>query len=565
MSFAFAAMTSAFARPVKIKVDMTGQTVSGNGVHVAGNFKDVNYDNTDENATLPNWNPSGIALTLESGNIYSSAVIDLKGDLVYEFKFINGNDWPGEESIPAASQVGGGNSNRWMYIPEGTDTLSLPAILFSGTAPSGKTLLRLKVDMALATVSSKGVHVAGSFQGWSPNTTKMVNYSGSGKFESTVYQTMAFADSGEVKWKFINGDSWDNAESVPAECKVDNDGNRGVTLGTNPETYMACYSKCGVCVVVPKFNITFNVDVESICGVDSVDVAGGLLDGSWGAGNKMTQVTGTNKWTGSQMAIDSGSTVQFKYRFYKGGVQTWEQIATSSGNRELKLTSDTILDANCFGSFTACSPRPDPQTITFKTDLSNEVPKGDVFLVVDYLGGKNAAIKMDPVPGNPAQFQTTVSNVCNGTIIFYFTNGSATVDGNEETFPNAEDRGCTKPNGVGGYQREFVRTSGNPQTLAYIFNSCQTITTSVKENNLLATNMKVYPNPSNSFTVVEFNDNATSHTVTVMDITGRVIRTINNYEYNALRISTEELNAGTYFIQAINNNNQKATIKLMVD
>jgi hypothetical protein len=77
--------------------------------------------------------------------------------------------------------------------------------------------------------------------------------------------------------------------------------------------------------------------------------------------------------------------------------------------------------------------------------------------------------------------------------------------------------------------------------------------------------MRVFPNPSSSYTVVEFNDNSNKHNVTVMDITGRVVKTINNYEFNALRIDRDGLTSGTYFINVVNSNNQTATIKLMVD
>ena len=65
-----------YAKKVKVSVDMTGQTVSANGVHVAGNFQ--------------GWNPGSTPLTLESGNIYST-FIDASAHSVMQFKFINGN------------------------------------------------------------------------------------------------------------------------------------------------------------------------------------------------------------------------------------------------------------------------------------------------------------------------------------------------------------------------------------------------------------------------------------------------------------------------------------------
>jgi len=558
MTAALVATTGVFARKVKIQVDMTGQTVSSNGVHVAGNFQ-------TGNANLPSWNPGAIKLSTVNGMVRDT-IVDLAGGKVYEFKFINGNQWSDNESVPAISQVGGGNNNRWVWVGEGTDTLVLPAIKFGGSAPVGQYAVRLKVDMALtASVDTNGVHVAGNFQGWTPGKTRLVNYSGDGKFESTVYQVIAYTGMDTLNYKFLNGNAWGKDESVPSECAVDN--NRRVILGMADKNVDAvCYAKCGVCKVVPKYKITFNVDVESICGVDSVDVAGGLLDGSWGDGNKMTRVGSTNKWTGSQANLDSGATVQFKYRYYKNGIRNWEQIASPSGNREIKLTSNTTLDANCFNTFTNCSPRPANQTVTFKVDLSNVTPNGNQYVVLDYLGdAKSSAIRMSPMAGFPQVYMTTVKDVCNGTVYWYFMNGDSSVEDNKEKFADTADRACTKPNGVGGFNREFLRTTGNPQTLYYYFSSCKTSTTSVTETANISENIRLYPNPASAYTVIEFNDNASTHQVQVIDITGRVIRIIDNHKYNTLRIDREELTSGVYFINVKNELNQTGSVKLIIE
>ncbi len=558
MTAALVATTGVFARKVKIQVDMVGQTVDASGVHVAGNF-------ATGSATLPSWNPSGIPLATQAGTIYST-IVELDGNKVYEFKFVNGNAWGKDEGVPALSQVGGGNTNRWAWVGNGTDTLVLPAIKYASTAPAGQYAVRMKVDMALtASVDANGVHVAGNFQGWTPGATRLINYTGDGKFESTVYQVIAYTGMDTLNYKFLNGNAWGKDESVPSECAVDN--NRRVILGKADKNVDAvCYAKCGVCKILPKYNITFNVDVESICGVDSVDVAGGLLDGSWGDGNKMTRVGTTNKWTGSQMNLDSGATVQFKYRYYKNGVRNWEQIASPSGNREVKLNSNSTLDANCFNTFTNCSPRPANQTVTFKVDLSNVTPNGNQYVVLDYLGdAKSSAIRMSPMAGFPQVYMTTVNDVCNGTVYWYFMNGDSSIDANKEGFTDTTDRACTKPNGVGGFNREFVRTTGAAQTLYYYFSSCKTSSTSVEESASIANAIKLYPNPANVYSIIEFNDNAASHNVAIMDVAGRVIRTIENHKYNTLRLDREDLNSGVYFINVTNNLGQTGSVKLIIE
>jgi hypothetical protein len=557
MTAALVATTGVFARKVRIQVDMAGQTVDAAGVHVAGNF-------ATGSTSLPSWSPNGIKLTTQTGSIYST-IIDLDGDKIYEFKFVNGDAWGKDESVPGICAVGGGNGNRWFFAKDGSDTLVLPAVKYASTAPAGKYLVRFKVDMGLvASVDPAGVHVAGNFQDWKPENTRMFNYAGDGKFEGTVYQVISYVDSGAVSYKFVNGNSWGKDESVPSECAVDN--NRRVNVSADVVLDAVCYAKCGVCRIVPKYSITFNVDVESICGVDSVDVAGGLLDGSWGDGNKMTRIGTSNKWTGSQANLDSGATVQFKYRYYKNGVRNWEQIASPSGNRELKLTGNTTLDANCFNTFSNCNPRPANQSVTFKVDLSNVTPNGNQYVVLDYLGdAKSSAIRMTPMAGFPQVYMTTVNDVCNGTVYWYFMNGDSSIDANKEQFADTADRACTKPNGVGGFNREFVRTTGNAQTLYYYFSSCKTSVTNVEENASISNNIKLFPNPANEYSIVEFNDNASSHNVVVMDVTGRVISTVNNHKYNTLRIDRENMKAGVYFINVTNNLGQTGSVKLIIE
>ncbi len=562
---AFAAIGSASARKVKISVDMTGQTVSANGVHVTGDLKTVN--GVVVNPSLVDWDPSTNAMTNGgSGNIYS-VTLDMAANLVYEYKFINGNTWDDAENIPAASQVGGGNSNRWQWVGAGTDTLKMAAIKFSGTAPAGKYLVRLKCDMALAgTVDSTGVNAAGSFQGWSPakaDSSRMVNYSGDGKFNSTVYQGLFYVAAGSYEFKFVKGTGgWES----PSGACVNGGGNRNFAITTADYIgEIVCYAKCAACVVVPKYNITFNVDMASICGVDSADVAGGLLDGSWGAGNKMTKVGTTDKYTGTQLSIDSGSLVAYKYRYYKGGKQNWEQILSGSGNRELLIKGDTVLAANCFSTFGPCNTRPAPQDITFKVDISKITPNGNIYLVLDYLGDKTSALRMTQKAGFPAVYEKTVTGVCNGTIYYYFINGDSSVDANKENFSDSTDRGCVKPNGVGGYNRELVRTTATPITIFKYFGSCKSSTTSLFEANALSANLRLYPNPTNTYTVVEFNDNANSHTINVMDIAGRLVRTYSDYKLSTLKIDKDDLTPGIYFVNVTNDRNQNGSIKLLID
>ncbi|MFM9006917.1 MAG: hypothetical protein ACKOSR_15685, partial [Flavobacteriales bacterium] len=97
--------------PVTLRVDMNG--VVTDSLHVAGNFMDNNYDNVVENAAYVNWTPSSASglLTDSDGDGIHEIVMNLVPGR-YEFKFINGNDWPSSEDVPPACQVEvSGNDN----------------------------------------------------------------------------------------------------------------------------------------------------------------------------------------------------------------------------------------------------------------------------------------------------------------------------------------------------------------------------------------------------------------------------------------------------------------------
>lgn len=111
---------------VTFKVDMAGQAVSPNGVHIAGNFQ--------------NWSPSATAMTLLSGTVYSYTTTVVAGTQV-QYKFINGIDWPQAETVPAACGLsdGFGGFNRSFSV--GSTSLILDAVCLSScTACAGASV-----------------------------------------------------------------------------------------------------------------------------------------------------------------------------------------------------------------------------------------------------------------------------------------------------------------------------------------------------------------------------------------------------------------------------------------
>ena len=86
-------------RSVTFQVDLGSTSPSANGVHIAGDFQSAA-------GATGNWKPDETTLTqVGTSTIYSVTVSIPDGR--YEYKMLNGDNWPDEETIPSESQVGG--------------------------------------------------------------------------------------------------------------------------------------------------------------------------------------------------------------------------------------------------------------------------------------------------------------------------------------------------------------------------------------------------------------------------------------------------------------------------
>ena len=214
------------------QVDMNGETVSSNGLHVAGNFQgEANGDDAD-------WEPANNEMTdPDSDGIYSVTVSIPAGG--YEYKYINDNNWgSGEESIPEVCQVGFGNGNWYFQLTADSDD-STAAIVFGGSAPDGMTAVKLQVGLLNGT-EAEGAHVAGTINGWSTTASALYNISGS------IYAKTMFLADGDYQYKFLTGNDWDYGESnIPDSCSTD--GNRTLTVAGDTIVSDVCFSSCGPC------------------------------------------------------------------------------------------------------------------------------------------------------------------------------------------------------------------------------------------------------------------------------------------------------------------------------
>jgi alpha-amylase len=228
------------AKKVKFAVDMTGQTVSPNGVHITGDFQTMSGLGAD-------WDPATAVMTQEgTSNIYS-IIVNLPAFRKYEYRFINGIETYESEFIPDESRVGYDMvDNRWLYVDSLRNDTTFPGnIVFAGNAPAGKQLIRYKVDMRVAGgISSNGVHVATSYQSSAFSATEKRMYS----FNYGIYEIIDYVAPGTYTFAYVNGNATANSENVTGSCSAA--GKRTITLTKDSALTQLCFATCAACIGV---------------------------------------------------------------------------------------------------------------------------------------------------------------------------------------------------------------------------------------------------------------------------------------------------------------------------
>ena len=565
-TFCFVALSAMMAQAqvaVTFNVDMTGQTVSANGVHIAGNFNDVNYDGTAENAAYVNWNPSAIALA-DQGNGIWSVTLNLVAER-YEFKFINGNDWPFAEDVPPACQVEvAGNDNRFWSI-SGLNATESMSVCYASCAACGENTVRFRVDMTqeAAGVNPAGIFVAGNFQGWNPASSQLIDPDGNGTFEG--YFSIGTATS--AQFKFINGNDWAFAEAIPAECNVS--GNRVIdVVEANTVVDVICFSACGPCQAPTP--VLFRVDMT----LQTVNANGPHVAGSfqgWNPGDANTLMTdpdGDNIYEVT-LLLQPGT---YQYKFVNGaawadGNESLPADCNVGGNREVVVAADPVVEHFCYNQCGAeCVVDPAAADITFRVNMLNTAPDAaGVWMIGGFTNPawQAGAVQMTDADGDNV-YECTVNIGGSADIQYKFMNGDVNAPVNEE---GTGIINCGIANGVGGYNRLHTRTGIAEVLNTVCFDSCADCIIGVQEAMAL-TVLNAYPVPANEFVTLSFGQvKSAPITVRVMNNLGQVVSTqfLGNLPTgnNQVRVNLEGVASGIYAIE-LSNGLDKTAVQIAV-
>lgn len=541
---------------VTLTVDMSNETVSADGVHVAGNFQ--------------GWDAGATPMTANGDGTYSHTFTSDTA-ATYQYKFINGNAWGSDEGVPGACAFDG---NRYVTVDGMMGEVSTLAC-YGNCAACGQSTVLFRVDMSNETVSPFGVHVAGTFQGWDPSATELTDPDGDMVYESL--QTVDVDSTGQIVFKFINGNSWaDPNELIDPACG-DSTGNRVLaldTLAVNNIVLSAdasgapyCFNSCNSCVL--PLIVDLEVDATQLAAIspDGLFVAGSFTGWSQTA---MDDSDGDGIYTLS-LAVPPGA-AQFKFL---NGPDGWENVPGECGaddgfggyNRTAEFDAENNFYACCFAACPgdACVPEPPVAPITFRLNLnSEEVDEGSVpFIWGSFTGWQGGALEMSDADADGI-WEITQEISGDAQVKYKYSLGAPVgesgVDYIEETgmwYVGADTTTqdtvtfelemCGIPNGFGGFDRTHIR-SGEAEVLDVVcWNRCSDCEGSSASVNDLTVDFNVFPNPATDRIVLTgAQGNAL---VRVLDVQGREVLNFNNAPLNGrFELNVSGLQAGAYQI-----------------
>ncbi|MHC1775339.1 MAG: T9SS type A sorting domain-containing protein [Lentimicrobium sp.] len=522
-------------------VDMSREVVSPDGVHLAGSFN--------------NWDYTANPMTNDGTGIYST-MVQLEENSTYTYRFVNGNAASGLENVPEDCGVLNGVGEYERALSIASVPVILDTVCFSRCENCPPLhAVTFRVDMINEEVSVNGMHLAGSFNNWSYNSTQMI-LTGAG----AVYEvTLQLEEGAFCEYKFVNGNTVQDAEVVPSGCS--NNGNRYLTVPENNLTLDAfCFGECVECGSLPEFfELTFRVDMKNeTVSPEGIHIAGSFQ--GWLPGTTAMIDEGNHVYSYSLTLLE-GSSVE--YRFVNGNDASGYEIVpaecSTNGNRFFNtISADTILPIVCFS---ACDTCQQPEVmVTFRVDMSDEgivISPDGIHLAGSFQGWDPASTPM--IEGDFNIFSTTLSLPVGSYQEFRFVNGNSALGYEIVPFDCAD-----------GDNRFLTVPEMDTLLTEVCFASCEPCPTDVAHTEPAKPGLNIFPNPASeelnmSFQVSELSTISISIFNFTGDLQTRVVEKTYMPGSQIIRFSTKDFLPGIYLVELRNNTNgQQLKEKLVI-
>jgi hypothetical protein len=554
-------VTASVGQQVYIPVKLSG--ASSSGVPISSANIQITYDTavlrydtlTNFYSPMPvnQWFFTG-ANGLVSANWLEPSLLTLaipNNTTLYEIKF---------------TKKSAGNSPLTFVVNEFTDAVYnlVPTTPVHGAvnAPLIPHLVTFKVDMSKENITSAGVHLAGSFNNWSPTANPMT------LGPNSVYSTTISLTEGQnYTYRFVNGNMSSGMESVPSACgilNVSGQYERSVTIPTADTTLnLVCFGMCTACPVM--VNVTFRVDMQQ----QNVSPLGVHIAGSFNNWNylqyPMSNPSGTI-YEFSQ-SFQEGSYLEFLYSngVTAGDAEVIPATCATNGHRYFTVPShDTILTAFCFDSCVACGFVPQYSNVTFRVDMKqlDSISVHGIHIAGTFQGWNPSNTAMSLV--SDSIYSYTVSLLEGTQVEYRFINGNDALG--YELVPLL----CSTIAG----NRSIIVPATDTTLIPVCFSACVPCSP-VTGTGEQATNRKLIleqniPNPCSDYTRVDFSLPSTgAYRLEIVDLNGQRVYLSQEENapagYQSLLIKTNDLHSGIYLYRLIYHGiNQEMIARKMV-
>lgn len=189
----------------------------------------------------------------------------------------------------------------------------------------------------------------------------------------------------------------------------------------------------------------------------------------------------------------------------------------------------------------------------FKVNMSNEIVSPDgVHIAGNFQNNDPSATIMYSFGNSIYEYMTYLTP--NTQIDYKFYNGNTTLT--SEIVPLS----CAT-NG-----NRVIANVDSAQILPTVcFSSCVNCSPVGTENVGSVNNYHLAPNPMNLSSILSFNDMAKFHSLSIVDMQGRIVRQLNNIETSTVDINKEMLAASCYFLHIVNDKNETSSMKLIIE
>ncbi len=315
--------------------------------------------------------------------------------------------------------------------------------------------------------------------------------------------------------------------------------------------------------------VKFSVNMTGQVVVDSLGVhvtgdfqtAAGFAGGNWipNTATMTQEVADTNIYS---IIVDIPAFTKYEYK-YVNGIFAYQVEFVPIESRVLynyidnrwiyidSLANDTtIIEPVIFGTNAPIGKH----LLRFEVDLQNEAAIDPTGIHVEgtFQGWNPAKTRMYSFDGHVYEYITYID-----TLTAVLSNEFKYLNGN--TIANAEviPSPCVTANG----NRETYLPKDSMLAVICYSGCVDCLSIGISENNF-SEGIRISPNPTSEFAMLEFNDKTSLHTICILDVEGRIVRTYKNYYNSYLRIEKSDLNSGMYFIN-ISGANKSSTLKLI--